>query len=97
MNLIDYAIATGEKQGNSEHFQNFLAINGKVNNLESENDLLKWMVNEKDKKLILNGLEQRKLQNKVSALETDKSILNERLDTLERINKQYLEQLEERF
>jgi len=43
MELLDYVIKTGEKQGNSKHFQNFLKIHShmmkqelKIDNLMDE-------------------------------------------------------------
>jgi len=97
MNILDYCIATGEKQGNSKHFKNLLAIHSNKLKLESELRLAKNMLNEKEKELIKRGLRLQKMSSDINLLKTKENALNERINTLEEENKHLKESIELNF
>ena len=88
MNILDYCIATGEKQGNSKHFKNLLAIHSNKLKLERELRLAKNMLNEKEKELIKRGLRLQKMSSDINLLKTKENSLNKRISALEEENKQ---------
>ena len=97
MNILDYCIATGEKQGNSKHFKNLLAIHSNKLKLESELRLAKNMLNEKEKELIKRGLRLQKMSSDINLLKTKESSLKERIVALERENKHLKDSIELNF
>lgn len=97
MNTLDYLIQTGNTQGNSKHFQNFLRIHSGMLKLESEADTLRWMLEEKEKELILRGSKLISLQSEVSRLKNDNSSLEMGLTALEETNRVLLKQIEDKF
>lgn len=97
MNELDYLIQTGQQQGNNKHFQNFLKIHSKVLKLEKENADLKWMVNDKERELILRGSKITKLESQVSKLKNELTYLEQALTTTQEINDNLTKQLGEKF
>jgi len=71
MQLLDYLIKTGEKQGNSKHFQNFLKIHRHVMKIERQNEDAKYLINDKTAKLIKMETNERVLKSKISGLEIE--------------------------
>ena len=97
MKILDYLLQTGEKQGNSKHFQNFLKIHGGVMKLETEVDELRWMIEVKEKELISRGSKLISLRSEVSRLKNDNSSLEMGLIALEESNEAIMKQVEESF
>jgi len=71
MELLDYVIKTGEKQGNSKHFQNFLKIHSYMMKIEKQNEDAKYLINDKTDKLIKMEANERLLKSKISGLEIE--------------------------
>jgi predicted nucleic acid-binding Zn-ribbon protein len=71
MQLLDYLIKTGEKQGNSKHFKNFLKIHSHMMKIERELRTAKEMINAKNDLLIHKEQKERKLKLEVSTLNTE--------------------------
>jgi len=71
MNLLDYTIAIGNKQGNTKHFKNFLKIHSKMMMLERENQTAKDMINAKNDLLIHKEQKEIKLKSEISRLKIE--------------------------
>ena len=71
MQLLDYVIKTGEKQGNSKHFQNLLKIHSHMMKIEKQNEDAKHLINDKTAKLIKMESNERLLKSKISGLEIE--------------------------
>ena len=71
MELLDYVIKTGEKQGNSKHFQNLLKIHSHMMKIEKQNEDAKYLINDKTSKLIKMEANERLLKSKISGLEIE--------------------------
>ena len=76
MQLLDYVIKTGEKQGNSEHFQNLLKIHSHMMKIEKQNEDAKHLINDKTAKLIKMESNERLLKSKISGLEIELQRMN---------------------
>ena len=76
MQLLDYVIKTGEKQGNSKHFQNFLKIHSHMMKIEKQNEDAKYLINDKTAKLIKMEANERLLKSKISGLEIELQKMN---------------------
>ena len=75
MKLLDYLITTGNKQGKSKHFKNFLQIHSKMMRLERENQTAKDMINAKNDLLINKEQKEIKLKSDISKLNIELSEL----------------------
>lgn len=75
MNILDYTLSIGNKQGNTKHFKNFLKIHSKMMRLERENQTAKDMINAKNNLLIHKEQKEIKLKSEVSRLEIELSEL----------------------
>ena len=71
INLLDYCITTGEKQGNSKHFQNFLKIHSHILKIEKDNEHAKHLLTDKTNKLIKMEQNERQLKAQISGLEIE--------------------------
>lgn len=91
--LQSIAFRSKEEQ-HTEHADNAL---DELIRLEKRNRNLTNMINDKEKELIVRGSKLSKLQSEVLRLETDNNSLNEGIDALESINKNLIEQLEDKF
>jgi len=76
MQLLDYVIKTGEKQGNSKHFQNLLKIHSHMMKIEKQNEDAKYLINDKTAKLIKMESNERLLKSKISGLEIELQRMN---------------------
>ena len=75
MNILDYTLAIGNKQGNTKHFKNFLKIHSKMMKLERENETAKRMINAKNDLLIHKEQKEIKLKSEISGLKIELSKL----------------------
>ena len=75
MNILDYTLAIGNKQGNTKHFKNFLKIHSKMMKLERENETAKRMINAKNNLLIHKEQKEIKLKSEISGLKIELSKL----------------------
>lgn len=81
-------------QQHTEHIDNAYFY---IIELERRERIALSMLRDKEKELILRASKLRKLESDVLRLETNESVLNERINTLEGINKNLIKQLEDRF
>jgi seryl-tRNA synthetase len=84
MNLIDYTLSIGNKQGNTKHFKNFLKIHSKMMKLERENETAKRMINAKNNLLIHKEQKEIELKKQISGLKIELSKLKALSDNQQR-------------
>jgi seryl-tRNA synthetase len=84
MNILDYTLAIGNKQGNTKHFKNFLKIHSKMMKLERENETAKRMINAKNDLLIHKEQKEIELKKQISGLKIELSKLKALSDNQQR-------------
>lgn len=92
-----YLQAIALRSNNEQHTEHIDNAYFYIVELERRNRIAVSMLREKEKELILRAAKLSELESEVRRLKTNESVLNERIDTLETINKNLIKSIEKDF